>query len=117
MNTQDVFAAEWRACLRAHFFHVIRERDTSNEQSLITVLLETGFADEEIAAMRAEALTELGWTDEPEVDSETELSAQGEAAAPPVETADNSEGHELSVASDDADEDQPPGPPVQLSLF
>jgi len=131
MNTQDVFEDEWRACLRAHFFHVIRERDPGNEQSLVTVLLETGFTDEDITVMRAEALAELGWTIDLEGDSATDLSSQEEAyleaeavveppldsAPAPGENAADSEAAELPTVSDDSDEDQPSGPPVQLSLF
>src|SRR5438876_11487620 len=123
MNTQNIFEDEWRACLRAHFFHVIKERDTGNERSLITVLLQTGFIDDEIAAMRAEAVGELGWTAEAEAVIEPEYYSappddlQGEIeiplAAEPDVLADSEAPEPLAAA----DEDEPEGPPVQLSLF
>jgi hypothetical protein len=129
MNTQDIFEAEWRACLRAHFFHVIREHDTGNERSLVTVLLETGFTDDEIAAMRGDALAELGWAadldptadlsalDEPPPEAEMVIEPPLAAAETLVESLTDSEATEPPVAPDDSEEDEPSGPPVQLSLF
>jgi hypothetical protein len=127
MNTQNIFEDEWRACLRAHLFHVIKERDTGNEDSLITVLLQTGFTDGEIAEMRAEALAELGWDTsgdadsaiEPEYDGvpENELHVETEAviAAKPDALMESEAAALESVA--EPDDDEPEGPPVQLSLF
>ncbi len=129
MNTQDIFEAEWRACLRAHFFHVIREHDTGNERSLVTVLLETGFTDDEIAAMRGDALAELGWPsdsepatdwptpDEANLEAEMVIEPPLAAAETLVESLTDSEATEPPVAPDDSEEDEPSGPPVQLSLF
>ncbi len=68
----NIFEEEWRNCLRAHFAYVIRERDTNNEQSLITVLRQTGFTDDEIAAFRQETWRELGWLEPEGTESETE---------------------------------------------
>jgi hypothetical protein len=65
MEQQNLFAEDWINCLRAHYVHVIRERDENNEQSLVSVLLETGFSEDDINAMRTEVMTSFGWEDEP----------------------------------------------------
>ena len=125
MNTQNIFEDEWRACLRAHFFHVIRERDSGNEQSLITVLLQTGFTNDEIAEMRVEAVAELGWSVEadsaiePEYADEPQDAMQPEVEMPIATEPDILlEGEETALELlADPDEDEPEGPPVQLSLF
>jgi hypothetical protein len=123
MNAENIFEDEWRACLRAHFFHVIKEQDSGNERSLTTVLLETGFAEDEIEAMRAEALDESGWTAEADQEiadvpaAEQELMEEAQLEIPVMADGapeNESKSPELPV---DADEDEPPGPPVQLSLF
>ena len=83
MSALNIFEEEWRDCLRAHYFHVIKERDTNNEVSLISVLIQTGFTEDDIAAMRAEVLAELDWTpDEPPIESAE--TAGGEPAEDPV---------------------------------
>lgn len=122
MNMQNIFEDEWRACLRAHFFHVIKEQDSGNERSLITVLLQTGFSEDEIAAMRAETVAELGWT--PGADPSTEPDYEDElqdAVQTKVQTPVAIETEHVEVAAPappaDQDEDEPEGPPVQLSLF
>ncbi len=130
----SIFEDEWRDCLRAHLFHVIRERDVNNERSLITVLLQTGFSADEIAAMRAEAIAELGWSSEAdqdpvldgespvETDTETppEMEALAEAAVEaPVAESDALDAGEPPTPEPPTDpgEDEFSGPPVQLSLF
>jgi hypothetical protein len=122
MNVQNIFENEWRACLRAHYFHVIRERDTGNEQSLITVLLQTGFTDEDIDTMRLEALAGLAWN--VELEGEIATDDQGETQAEePVEaismTAASSpeDEAEAEASPSEPDDDEQAGPPVQLSLF
>ncbi len=60
----NVFEEDWRACLRAHYAHVIKEHDINNERSLETVLMQTGFSEVDLAAMRSEILAELGWPPE-----------------------------------------------------
>lgn len=63
MSGIDIFQDDWRDCLRAHYAYVIRERDANNEQSLITVLMQTGFTESEILSMRQEIVLELGWVE------------------------------------------------------
>ena len=46
-NIENPFMEDWRDCLRAHYIHVVKEQDTVNEGSLITVLRDTGFEDED----------------------------------------------------------------------
>ncbi len=48
---QSVFYEDWRACLRAHYMHVISVGDKATEPTLKNVLLRVGFSEEEIAEM------------------------------------------------------------------
>lgn len=50
-----LFFDEWQACLRAHYVHVIRARDSVTEPTLRHVLLTTGLTEGELDALRAEA--------------------------------------------------------------
>lgn len=43
------FATEWRDCLLAHYQNVLRNQDTLTESTLLGVLQEAGFSDEELA--------------------------------------------------------------------
>lgn len=56
----SLFFDEWQACLRAHYVHVIRTQDTITEPTLRSVLLATGLSEDELAALREEALAEAG---------------------------------------------------------
>lgn len=103
-GTVDIFQDEWKACLRAHYFHVIYEHDWKNERSLARVLLQTGITQDEISTWRAEALHEIGMDEkiaelEPQVatveDPQVEISQSAELpdetqseAVELVETAD-----------------------------
>lgn len=51
----SVFSDEWRTCLREHFMYVIRNQDARTERSLITVMHETGFSDDELRELRIRA--------------------------------------------------------------
>jgi hypothetical protein len=123
MSTINIFEDDWRDCLRAHYFHVIAERDVNNERSLVTVLLQTGFTEDDIAVLRSAAMAEYGW------ESETPAT---EADAPPVESAEAAAEQVLpenpadaappgpagdSADSGDDDQEEPPAPLVQMSLF
>lgn len=55
-----LFFDEWQACLRAHYIHVIRTQDTVTEPTLRHVLLTTGLTEDELDALRAEALGTAG---------------------------------------------------------
>lgn len=48
----NVFADDWRECLRAHYMHVIRTRDKVTEPSLTVVMRSAGFNETELAEMR-----------------------------------------------------------------
>jgi hypothetical protein len=49
---KNVFEDEWRECLRAHFMHVTRTNDTGTMRSLLTVMNEVGFTEEELRELR-----------------------------------------------------------------
>ncbi len=52
---QSIFHQDWRACLRAHYMHVIRIGDKVTEPTLHGVLTRVGFSDDEIKQMAVEA--------------------------------------------------------------
>jgi hypothetical protein len=52
---EDIFADEWRECLRAHYMHVIRTRDKVTEPSLTVVMHQAGFDTSELAELRVRA--------------------------------------------------------------
>jgi hypothetical protein len=61
MHASDsLFFEEWRSCLHAHYLYVLRTGDTITEPTLRQVLLNTGFTEDDVAEMRAEAEA-LGW--------------------------------------------------------
>ncbi len=61
MNNDNLFDQDWRDCLRAHYMHVIREGDSNNEVSLITVLKQTGFNDDDLRDWYITVAAEMGW--------------------------------------------------------
>ncbi len=50
--SQNVFADEWRECLRAHYLHVVRIQDKVTEPSLTLVMREAGFSEAELRDLR-----------------------------------------------------------------
>lgn len=75
----SLFFDEWQACLRAHYVHVIRTHDTITEPTLRSVLLATGLSEDELEALRQEAVADAAIVDEA-VDSLSETTPA------PVET-------------------------------
>src|SRR5450631_4199440 len=89
MSGINIFEDDWRDCLRAHYAYVIREHDTNNEQSLITVLVQTGFTESEILSMRQEIVVELGWVEPapPQIEAPV-YEAEPEEQPAPLEVAE-----------------------------
>lgn len=85
MAEENIFADEWRDCLRAHYQHVIRTRDQVTEPSLRVVMHQAGFDDAELAELRVRAtmhVDDAGVDFVPDMDVlDTPVEA---AAAPPV---------------------------------
>jgi hypothetical protein len=50
-----IFADDWRDCLREQFKYVIRQQDHRTQATLLSVLYEVGFTDDELDALRLEA--------------------------------------------------------------
>ncbi len=129
MSAPNIFEEDWRNCLRAHLFHVLRERDSRNEHSLISVLLQTGFGEDEITALRTQTLMALGLNPEEQQEGVAEVIEERVAELPteqiPKPSAERAPEPEPDVHSDlKADEtphkppdDEPPAPLVQMSLF
>jgi hypothetical protein len=114
MSHNNLFQDEWRACLHAHYIHVLSEQDSNNEKSLITVLLDTGFTKDQIEAIRRDILppeeeieveavemTEAEMIEvvsiEPTVEVAAEITTeiQSEPLAEPVEMIDVSASEEV----------------------
>jgi hypothetical protein len=54
--SRSEFYEEWRICLREHYLHVVKSGDEITEPTLHSVLLETGFSEDEIADFYDEGL-------------------------------------------------------------
>ena len=123
MSTVNIFEDDWRDCLRAHYFHVIAEHDANNERSLVTVLLQTGFTEEDIAVLRRAAIAEYGWESEtPATEADAAPVEAAEATTEEVEPESAADAVPLgldnvSADSVEDDQDEPPVPLVQMSLF
>jgi hypothetical protein len=103
--SQNIFAAEWRECLRAHYLHVVRVQDTVTEPSLTLVMREAGFSEAELLDLRQQAtLHAENWVEPslpaPSPEGEESSEAQLEVRDEPV--IDNEGDLE---------------PPQQLTLF
>jgi hypothetical protein len=55
MTEQNIFAEEWRRCLREHYKYIIKESDKVTEQTLVTVLHRVGFTENELRQLYMEA--------------------------------------------------------------
>jgi hypothetical protein len=115
------FADEWRECLREQYMEVIRNDDQVTLKTLVGVLYEVGFTEDELkelylrATMHVDDLRD-GFVPDMEIIAPP---AAEQPAAPPPEP-------EASVEPESSDEEHAPdgpkrhdGPPpaVQLSLF
>ena len=49
------FASEWRDCLMAHYQNVLRNQDTLTEGTLLGVLQEVGFSEQELVHFKVQA--------------------------------------------------------------
>ncbi len=141
MSTQNIFGDEWRACLHAHYLDVLQKKDMRNEESLRSVLLQVGFTESELAAIRegvprpatsdpAAAPPEPGgdMSDQPSQPKKAEedlalAKLTEELAAVAAETAEAETGAAVEPPAEEPDadkpQDQPQEPPTatQLSLF
>jgi hypothetical protein len=131
MSQGRIFADDWRDCLREQFRYVIRQQDQRTEATLIRVMYEAGFNDEELAALRLEAT--LRADDMPADYVPEEVKAAYPGLDLPLEP-DPALGEEVPVTYDelveqdddlpeaseqltDADEDDADDSIQQLSLF
>ncbi|MCB9452268.1 MAG: hypothetical protein H6672_12575 [Anaerolineaceae bacterium] len=138
MAEENIFADEWRDCLRAHYQHVIRTGDQVTEPSLRVVMHQAGFDDSELAELRVRATMHVDDTDADFVPDMDVLEAPSEAIEPPVfpatmppalpEEADIPPLEDEVVleeefftepesVEDAPPEDDDPDAPAQLSLF
>ncbi|MBZ0292509.1 MAG: hypothetical protein K8L99_08060 [Anaerolineae bacterium] len=131
----NVFADDWRDCLREQFMHVVRSGDDITLPSLTRVMHDVGFTDEELAELRVRATMHVDDVDEdfvPDMDVlEPTVHAGVEVPAEAVEVEDPQtdlpptyeEALEESEAVDeddtlpDEDDEDDPLSPQQLSLF
>jgi hypothetical protein len=55
VSKESIFKDEWRECLRAHYMDVVRRDDQRTLKSLVRVMHDTGFSDDELAELRVRA--------------------------------------------------------------
>ena len=132
-GNNSVFANDWRDSLRAHFIEVVRRNDKKTEESLLGIMYDVGFREEELrqlkleATMRAEDLADNFIPDlalpSPE---ETKGSvhpavAVAEAAEdtyePEAELHQHADDDPANEAVEDDDNQPDPNAPQQMSLF
>ena len=136
MSESSIFAGEWRDCLRAHYTHVVRAQDGLTERTLISVMHEAGFSDEELIELKLRAtlhVDDVGADFVPDA-ALFEAIALPDAPAPEAvaaaaeNTAAAVEAEDESEAADAEDDPEPPpaseeyyappdDTPRQLSLF
>ncbi len=133
MSSPNIFAEDWQDCLHAHYVHVLRENDMTNESSLRLVLEQVGFDDAELASIRAEVLPDTVDL-APDVAQPEESAADAPAgdvdAAPDITAALGLDSAEPAATDEAAGEEaapaveEPPAPPpandvkpTQMSLF
>jgi hypothetical protein len=83
--SDNIFADDWRDCLRAHYNHVVRTEDHVTEPSLHKVMNAAGFSESELAEMRVRATMradEMPDGFEPNLDILAEAPADASAEAP-----------------------------------
>lgn len=81
---ENIFADEWRDCLRAHYMHVVRNSDHVTEPTLRVVMHDAGFSESELAELRVRAtmhVADVGADFVPDLDVlQGTASAEGDAA-------------------------------------
>lgn len=115
MSPNDsIFFDEWQACLRAHYMHVIRTNDTITEPTLRSVLLATGLSEDELDALREQALGGEGETHE----AAESVEAAADVALAPVEAPQPDEydlpQDDLTLEDAPSEDEAEPVPPAEL---
>lgn len=59
--SDNIFAEEWRDCLREHFKETVRNNDTITLRTLTGVMLEVGFGEKEIEELKILAKVNQQW--------------------------------------------------------
>lgn len=105
---EDIFADEWRECLRAHYMHVIRTKDRVTEPSLTVVMGQAGFDKSELAELRVRATMHVDESGDDFVPDLEVLDAVAEVEA---------EARIIAVAAPDLapTSDEPPPAEAELS--
>jgi ribosomal protein L12E/L44/L45/RPP1/RPP2 len=131
MSESSIFAEEWRDCLRAHYTHVVRAQDRLTERTLISVMHEAGFSDEELHDLKLHATMHVDDVGADFVPDAALFEAVALPAAPAPEAVAEEQtaasAEEQSVPAEDDDPEPPPASeeyyappddtPRQLSLF
>lgn len=144
MAERNIFAEEWRRCLREHYKYVIAEGDHITERTLVGVLHRVGFTDDELrqlymeATLRAEDVPDNFMPDMQKLPyqahpAECTCAAcmdqvldighdhEGQPLSPEAAALQNAEpvGNIFAAAKPNMDDDDKPGGnlPRQLTLF
>lgn len=106
MANESIFADEWRESLRAHYQHVIRNNDQVTLKTLVGVLHDVGFTDDELrqlafeATLRAEDVAD-DFVPDMEILSGVHPVVKPDALTEPVPPEDAS-GDDLGLTLEDA---------------
>lgn len=114
-SDDSIFFDEWQACLRSHYIYVIRADDQITEPSLRRVLLQTGLNEDDLEALRDEALS-LGPLP-PDATPDAADVDEPARALPGDDTRDGDEDAESEGDEDGDDFDLPEDDGGQLALF
>lgn len=128
MPKESIFQDEWRECMRAHYMDVCHRDDQRTLRSLLRVMVDIGFTDDELAEMRVRAtmradempadfvpempLFQVGFDGSADTESVPQ-QAEAEPDFAPSEELEEIVDAELPLEGDEKDPDEP----EQLSLF
>lgn len=125
MPGESIFADDWRDCLKAHYSYIVHEQDVRTERTLLGVMQDVGFNEDELKELRVHAtmhIDDVGADFVPDLEilelkaEEVALAEEAQAQPPqddlPVE----------ELIEEEIEPEAPPAPhdeagPAQLSLF
>ncbi len=124
MTDEGIFADEWRDCLRAHYMHVVRTDDRVTLRSLVDVMAQVGFTEDDLKALYLRATLRADDVVADFVPDFNFLAAKPEPSPEPPAVSEPASAVEMVLEMvDELLEERddkapsPPADPVQLSLF
>ncbi len=123
MATENIFATEWRDCLKAHYRYTVQNHDEVTLKTLIPVLHDVGFTEDDLRAIYVEVtmhVDDVGPDFMPNLARAIEPEAKApepiiEPEPPPMPAVEGQMGDDES--NEDEQDRYIPPPPQQMSLF